>query len=126
MNQGGDPKLPNIDDSEEYTATKNALTTIGIDSESQYEIFKVLAGLLHIGNIVISPTRTNAVLNSDEPSLVKASELLGLDPAGFAKWIIKKQIVTRSEKIISNLNHQQAIVVRDSVSKFIYSALLTG
>lgn len=123
LNQGGDPKLPNVDDAEEFAATKTALETIGISSAAQSEIFKILAAILHIGNIVIAPTRTNAVLNSDEPSLVKACELLGLDPAMFAKWTTKKQIVTRSEKIVSNLNHQQAIVVRDSVTKFIYSAV---
>ena len=34
-----------------------------------------------------------------------------------------KQITTRSEKIVSNLNHKQAIVARDSFAKYIYSAL---
>jgi myosin-5 len=37
--------------------------------------------------------------------------------------VSKKQITTRSEKIISNLNHKQAIVARDSFAKYIYSAL---
>ncbi|KMU73058.1 myosin-2 [Coccidioides immitis RMSCC 3703] len=49
--------------------------------------------------------------------------MLGINPAGFAKWIVKKQLTTRGEKIISNLTQQQAIVVRDSVAKFIYSSL---
>lgn len=123
LNQGGEPKLQNVDDAEEFLATKNALSTIGIADSVQSEIFKILAALLHIGNIVINPTRSAAVLNSDEPSLVKACQLLGLDTANFAKWTTKKQIITRSEKIISNLNHQQATVVRDSVAKYIYSAV---
>lgn len=123
LNQGGDPKLPHIDDSEEFAATKKALTTIGIESDLQSSIFRVLAALLHIGNIKIAATRTTAALASDEPSLVKACELLGIDPALFAKWTTKKQIATRNEKIISNLNLQQATVVRDSVAKFIYSSL---
>ena len=123
INQGGEPEIANVDDAAEFNATKQALLTIGINEETQSEIFRILAALLHLGNVQITPTRTNAILNSDEPSLVKACELLGLDPVSFAKWTTKKQITTRSEKIISNLNHQQSVVVRDSVSKFIYSSI---
>lgn len=123
INQGGEYTINNVNDTEEFTITKDALSTIGILSETQSQIFRILAALLHIGNIQITATRTNAMLNSDEPSLVKTCELLGLDPVNFAKWTTKKQIITRSEKIVSNLNHQQSVVVRDSVSKYIYSSI---
>lgn len=123
MNQGGDYKIEGIDDKEEFKATTDALSLIGINQETQKAIFTILAALLHIGNIEIKATRNDPNLSSDEPNLVKACQLLGVDPFNFAKWITKKQIVTRSEKIISNLNHKQALVSRDSVSKYIYSAL---
>lgn len=123
INQGGEPEIANVDDAVEFAGTRDALTTIGISKEAQSEIFRILAALLHIGNIQITATRTNAILNSDEPSLIKACQLLGIDPVNFAKWTTKKQISTRSEKIISNLNHQQSTVVRDSVAKYIYSSL---
>ncbi|KAH0048539.1 myosin-2, partial [Aureobasidium melanogenum] len=45
------------------------------------------------------------------------------DAESFAKWTVKKQLVTRGEKITSNLTQQQATVVRDSVAKYIYSSL---
>ncbi|KAG0311340.1 Myosin type-2 heavy chain 1, partial [Podila horticola] len=38
-------------------------------------------------------------------------------------WLVKKQITTRSEKIVSNLKPDQALIVRDSVAKYIYSSL---
>ncbi|KAH9445145.1 hypothetical protein Pst134EA_031870 [Puccinia striiformis f. sp. tritici] len=39
------------------------------------------------------------------------------------KWTIKKQIVTRSEKIVTSLSAAAAISVRDSVAKYVYSSL---
>lgn len=123
INQGGEPVIANVDDAAEFKVTKDALETVGIDPKTQSGIFRILAALLHIGNIEITATRTNAILASDEPNLVKVCELLGLDANNFAKWITKKQIATRNEKIISNLNYQQSIVVRDSVAKFIYTSL---
>ncbi|KAK9467430.1 P-loop containing nucleoside triphosphate hydrolase protein [Lipomyces arxii] len=123
LNQGGDPVIPNVDDAEEFQLTKQALSVIGVDEKAQSSIFQVLSALLHIGNIVISAGRTDSNLSSDEASLVQAAKLLGIDAFSFAKWTTKKQIVTRSEKIVTNLNYKQAVVVRDSVAKFIYSAV---
>ncbi|KAK6204511.1 P-loop containing nucleoside triphosphate hydrolase protein [Scheffersomyces amazonensis] len=122
-NQGGQPIIEGMNDEEEFQITKDALNLIGINDNKQFEIYKILAALLHIGNIDIAATRNDAHLSSDEPNLVKACELLGIDSNNFAKWCIKKQIQTRSEKIISNYNHKQALVARDSFAKYIYSAL---
>ena len=123
MNQGGDPYIPDVDDKDEFIITQNALDMIGIHSDVQEQIFQILSGILHLGNIEIKKLRNDASVSSTDEDLQIACELLGIDSFNFAKWITKKQIVTRSEKIVSNLNYNQAIVVRDSISKFIYSAL---
>ena len=123
LNQGAEPRIEGIDDKAEFDATRKALSTIGVSNEMQQEIFRILAALLHIGNIKITATRTDSTLSSAEPALVKACAILGLSPSDFSKWIVKKQLITRGEKITSNLTQQQATVVRDSVAKFIYSSL---
>lgn len=123
LNQGGATTIPGVDDSEDFRLTNQSLALIGIEESCQAEIYAVLAALLHIGNIEIAATRNDAQLLPDEPNLVKTCSLLGIDAAAFAKWCVKKQITTRSEKIITNLNHQQALVARDSFSKYIYAAL---
>lgn len=123
MNQGGETKIEGVNDAKEYKITVDALTLVGVAPNTQQQVFKILAALLHMGNIEIKKTRNDASLSSDEPNLKIACELLGIDAFNFAKWITKKQIQTRSEKIVSNLSYTQAIVAKDSVAKFIYSAL---
>ncbi|KAF2756040.1 myosin-2 [Pseudovirgaria hyperparasitica] len=123
MNQGSAPVIDGVDDKAEFDATRKSLATIGVPEDQQAQIFRLLAALLHIGNVQIKATRTDSSLAADEPSLIKACALLGIDPANFAKWTVKKQLITRGEKIMSNLTQQQAVVVRDSVAKFIYSSL---
>lgn len=123
LNQGSSPTINGVDDKAELEITKKAMETIGVDAAQQVEIFKLLAALLHLGNVKITASRTDSVLPPDEPSLVIASSILGVDVAEFAKWMVKKQLITRGEKITSNLTQAQAIVVRDSVAKFIYSSL---
>ncbi|KAI1827544.1 P-loop containing nucleoside triphosphate hydrolase protein [Xylaria intraflava] len=123
LNQGDAPIIDGVDDEAEFLATKSSLKTIGVDESQQAGIFKLLAGLLHLGNVKITASRNDSVLAPTEPSLERACAILGIDATDFAKWIVKKQLVTRGEKIVSNLTQQQAIVVRDSVAKYIYSSL---
>ncbi|OAA52088.1 Myosin head, motor domain protein [Metarhizium rileyi] len=123
LNQGNCPTIDGVDDKYEFEATKKSLQTIGVSEAQQNDIFKLLAGLLHIGNVKITASRTDSVLAPTEPSLEKSCAILGVDAPEFAKWIVKKQLITRGEKITSNLSQAQAIVVRDSVAKFIYSSL---
>ncbi|PKS05219.1 hypothetical protein jhhlp_008590 [Lomentospora prolificans] len=123
LNQGNCPTIDGVDDKAEFEATRQSLKTVGVKDDQQVAIFQLLAGLLHLGNVKITASRTESVLSPTEPSLEQACALLGVNAAEFAKWIVKKQLTTRGEKIISNLSQAQAIVVRDSVAKFIYSSL---
>ena len=95
---------------------------MGLSVDVQWKIFRLLSALLHIGNINITG-RNDALLSDTDPALATSSRLLGINADEFRKWIVKKQIITRSEKIVTNLTPVQANVVRDSVAKYIYSNL---
>ncbi|KAJ3221486.1 Myosin type-2 heavy chain 1 [Clydaea vesicula] len=123
LNQGKAGNLPGMDDGKEFKDTQNALSTVGISVSAQWDIFKICAALLHIGNIKITASRDEAQIDDNDPALIQAAKLLGVNQAEFKKWIVKKQITTRSEKIVTALNQYQATVGRDSVAKFIYSML---
>ncbi|GAA6049040.1 hypothetical protein JCM3770_005453 [Rhodotorula araucariae] len=125
LNQGGSAALAiaGVDDAAEFSATQKALSTVGIPVERQWHIFKLLAALLHLGNMEIRATRTDALLDDEDRGLTLATQLLGIDKGEFKKWILKKQIVTRTDKIVTSLNAAQANVVKDSVAKHIYASL---
>ena len=123
LNQGGAPEIEGVDDGKDFNETRSSLTRLGVSEQMQSSLWRILAALLHIGNIKITAARTESQLSADEPSLAKACNLLGINAAEFAKWTVKKQLITRGEKIMSNLTQQQATVVRDSVAKYIYSSL---
>lgn len=125
LSQGGSKAtpIPGVDDSAEFAATQKALSTVGVAVEKQWQIFRLLAALLHLGNIKITQLRNDAVLDDADPALERATALLGIPAADFKKWTVRKQLVTRSEKIVTNLNAPQATNVRDSVAKFVYACI---
>ncbi|KAN0075236.1 P-loop containing nucleoside triphosphate hydrolase protein [Tylopilus felleus] len=125
LKQGGPTSTPiaGVDDAEEFRATQQALSTVGISVEKQWAVFRLLSALLHLGNVKVTQARNEASIDEADPGLILATRFLGVTLSEFKKWTIKKQIATRSEKIITALNAAQATVVRDSVAKFVYACL---
>ncbi|KAL1659717.1 P-loop containing nucleoside triphosphate hydrolase protein [Schizophyllum commune] len=125
LKQGGHSSTPinGVDDAEEFRATQQALSTVGISIDKQWAVFRLLAAVLHLGNVKITQMRNDAALDENDTSLLLATRFMGVDLAEFKKWTVKKQITTRSEKIVSSLNAAQATVVRDSVAKFVYACM---
>jgi myosin V len=115
--------IPGVDDAEEFRQTQQALSTVGISVEKQWAVFKLLAALLHLGNIKITAMRSDSNIDDADPALQLSTRFLGVPLADFKKWTVKKQITTRNEKIVTSLNAAQATIVRDSVAKFIYACL---
>ncbi|KAI8990068.1 P-loop containing nucleoside triphosphate hydrolase protein [Pilobolus umbonatus] len=122
LRQGGVGTIPGVDDTAEFELTQKSLSLVGISVESQWHIFRLLAALLHLGNVEIGG-RNDATLSEDQPALLTATKLLGIKTSEFRKWLVRKQIITRNEKIVSNLSPAQATVVKDSVAKYLYANL---
>jgi len=47
--QGDAAQVPDVDDASELDATTDALRTLGIDDVTMGEMFRALAGLMHLG-----------------------------------------------------------------------------
>lgn len=123
LNQSGTGSIPGVDDVAEFKLTQESLSLVGISPERQSQIFQLLAALLHIGNIEVGG-RTDAAIADNDPALLQTTQLLGIvKTAEFKKWLTRRQIITRSDKIVKNLSIVQSLVVRDSVAKYIYASL---
>lgn len=123
LNQGGEPVIANVDDALEFSRTQDALAMVGIDNELQNQMWRVLAAILHLGNLDIGATRDAAVVDREQPALKTICTLLGLDGANFVKWLGKRQMKTRNERIETPRSQREALTVRDSIARFLYSNL---
>ncbi|XP_078427685.1 myosin-6-like [Wolffia australiana] len=127
LNQSNCFKLDEIDDSKEYLETRKAMEIVGIDTEEQDAIFRVVAAILHLGNIEFSKGKdADSSVPRDERSLFHlntAAELLMCDPKALENSLCKRVIVTRDETITKDLDPQSASLSRDAFAKIIYSRL---
>ena len=51
LNQSGCIEIKGVDDVKHFNRTKRAMGVVGIDTKVQEEIFKLLAAVLHLGNL---------------------------------------------------------------------------
>ncbi|KAK8639453.1 hypothetical protein V6N13_137831 [Hibiscus sabdariffa] len=127
LNQSNCYELDGIDDSKEYAATRRAMDVVGISSEEQDAIFRVVAAILHLGNIEFAKGKEmDSSVPKDEKSwfhLRTAAELLMCDEKLLEDSLCKRIIVTRDESITKCLDPESAALSRDALAKIVYSRL---
>ncbi|KAK8521766.1 hypothetical protein V6N13_021842 [Hibiscus sabdariffa] len=127
LNQSNCYELDGIDDSKEYIVTRRAMDVVGISSVDQDAIFRVVAAILHLGNIEFSKGKEiDSSVPKDEKSwfhLRTAAELLMCDEKLLEDSLCKRIIVTRDETITKCLDPESAALSRDALAKIVYTRL---
>ncbi|RHY83181.1 hypothetical protein DYB26_006127, partial [Aphanomyces astaci] len=113
-------------DATRYTATREALTTIGMPQLDQLALLDALAGILHVGQVSFMPRNSddgssNADMTSDAWTMT--CTLLGLDPRSLATSLCNRTVKARLEVYVVPLSIDQAQMNRDAMAKEIYARL---
>ncbi|XP_059808758.1 unconventional myosin-Vc-like isoform X3 [Hypanus sabinus] len=126
VNMGGNAVIDGVNDRADFIETQKTFSLLGLKQDFQMDIFKVLAGILHLGNVEIKAV-------SDEKSSVKLGdyhltvfcELLELKADNMAYGLCHRKIATASDTVIKPMTKAQAINARDALAKHIYSHLFS-
>ncbi|XP_051143772.1 myosin-12-like isoform X2 [Andrographis paniculata] len=127
LNQSSCYDVSNVDDAREYLETRNAMDIVGISQDEQEAIFRVVAAILHLGNIefVKGSEVDSSKLKDDKARyhLQTAAELLMCNEKGLVDSLCQRVIVTPDGSITKPLDPGAAVTSRDALAKTIYSRL---
>lgn len=133
LNQGNNPRIDGVDDLECFEETISALTMLGFTSKQQDDMLRILASVLHLGNVDIRSCMKNAqdsevdtessYISPSDCHLLIISELLGVEVNAMRKWLCHRKIVSTREVFLKPMNVEQAIGARDALAKHIYAEL---
>ncbi|KAK5792514.1 hypothetical protein PVK06_033629 [Gossypium arboreum] len=127
LNQSSCYELDGVNDAHEYLATRRAMDIVGINDEEQESIFRVVAAILHLGNINFAKGKEiDSSVVKDEKSrfhLNMTAELLRCDAQSLEDALIKRVMVTPEEIITRSLDPENAVASRDALAKTVYSRL---
>ncbi|KAL9247272.1 hypothetical protein vseg_020720 [Gypsophila vaccaria] len=127
LNQSSCYELDDVNDAHEYLALRRAMDIVGINEEEQEAIFRVVAAILHLGNInFVKGAEIDSSAIKDEKSrfhLNTTAELLRCDASNLEDALIKRVMVTPEEVITMTLDPVNALASRDALAKTIYCRL---
>ncbi|XP_060256547.1 unconventional myosin-X isoform X5 [Ovis aries] len=119
LNQSGCVTDRTISDQESFREVIMAMEVMQFSKEEVREVLRLLAGILHLGNIEFITAGGAQV--SFKTALGRSAELLGLDPAQLTDALTQRSMFLRGEEILTPLNIQQAADSRDSLAMALYA-----
>ncbi|XP_035377707.1 unconventional myosin-X [Electrophorus electricus] len=119
LSQSGCVLDSSLDDEQLFHSVMEALKVMEFTDEEIRDVFRLLSGVLHIGNIEFM-TAGGAQITTDGV-ISNVSELLGLDGFQLSEVLTQRSIILRGEEICSPLTVQQAVESRDSLAMALYS-----
>ncbi|XP_048829296.1 unconventional myosin-Va-like isoform X2 [Brienomyrus brachyistius] len=123
-NQGRSPIIEGVDDAKEMSMTRNAFTLLGINDSYQMGVFRVLAAILHLGNVEVKDRDADScTIQPNNGHLMVFCELLGVAYQDMTHWLCHKKLKTTTETYHKPLPKLQAVNARDALTKHIYAKL---
>ncbi|KAG9451746.1 hypothetical protein H6P81_004650 [Aristolochia fimbriata] len=127
LNQSNCYELDGVSDAHEYLATRRAMDIVGISEQEQEAIFRVVAAILHLGNVEFAKGKEidSSVVKDGRSRfhLNLTAELLMCDVQSLEDAMIKRVMITPEEVITRTLDPEAAVGSRDALAKTIYSRL---
>uniref|UniRef100_I3KQX6 Myosin VIIBb n=1 Tax=Oreochromis niloticus TaxID=8128 RepID=I3KQX6_ORENI len=114
------------DDAKDYSRINSALKTLNFSGKDCHEIFKLLAALLHLGNVCFEANTQNNMESSDvskSEHFNVAASLLEVEKPTLATNLTHRSFKTNREMVTKPLSCEQAADCRDAFVKAIYNKL---
>lgn len=116
-------KAPGINDEEFHGEVKDAFDALGLSEEAQIEIFRLVGGVLMLGNLDFDDIgNDSSKVRSDKP-LEDASTCFGVDKESIRKVVLERQMICGKEVQYAGRTAVQAKQAADSLARLIYGRL---
>ncbi|KAE8910865.1 Myosin-10 [Phytophthora fragariae] len=116
-------QIPGLDDSKWFAGTQKSLTTIGLDANAQRTLFKILSGVLLLGEVIFDKSGENGSRISSGSALSQVAKMFGLPTTRIEEALCNRTVITRNDSVTVPLAPIEAAENRDALAKTIYSKM---
>ncbi|XP_074625951.1 unconventional myosin-VI-like [Acropora palmata] len=123
----GSIKDKNLDDVADYRRMDDSMNKVGFSDEEKANIFKVVAAVLHVGNISFEDSADkdggSMVSSKSNKSLNFAAQLLNVSPEELKMSLTTRKMSAGGAEMRVPLKPEQACAARDALAKALYTKL---
>lgn len=102
------PRIDGVDDSKELVETLGAMNTIGFKEKEIDEIFRLLSGILQLGNLQFSQGKRDDAASIKDPSVAdKIAHVLGIKSTDFTRCLLKPRVKAGREWVTAMVTAQK-------------------
>lgn len=109
-----------------FADIRGAMKVLSFTDEDCWDVFQLLASILHLGNIkfkAVTISNMDASDISDSSLINRIALLLGTTKSNLSDALTRKTILAHGDKVTSNLSKEQASQVRDAFAKALYGQM---
>ncbi|KAI6026521.1 P-loop containing nucleoside triphosphate hydrolase protein [Pisolithus microcarpus] len=113
-------EVDGVNDRDDWDTLINAFEVVGFSRAEQFDLFRVVAAILHIGNIAIISTRTDDAAMADPSQAERVCHLLGIPVSEFTKAVLHPKVLAGREWVMQTRTGQQALDELAALCKTLY------
>ncbi|WVQ87971.1 hypothetical protein IAS59_001702 [Cryptococcus gattii] len=115
-------QIDGVDDLSEWRLLKDALKVMGFNDIEQFELFRIPAVILHIGNLVLTGSSSDQAFlpPNMQPVADRICHLLGISVKEFTKSVLQPRVRAGREWVTNARTKKQAEDELGALCKFMY------
>ncbi|KAG0062091.1 hypothetical protein BGZ90_003259, partial [Linnemannia elongata] len=115
--------IPGVDDGEDYQLLLESMDVMGFTKQEQHNLFRVIAAILHLGNISVTQDRSDQAQLRDTSIAEKVCHVLGIPLSDFVKGLLKPKVKAGREWVVQARTDQQVLYSIEALSTALYERM---
>ncbi|KAJ1765724.1 class II myosin [Coemansia sp. RSA 1752] len=115
--------IQGVDDRAEFDTLVAAMATTGFKTEEQNDLFRVLAAILHMGNMQFQATRNDEAVLREQVAAEKLCHVLGIQLSDFTRAVLRPSIKAGRDWVTQSRTLQQVLLSVEALARSMYERM---
>ncbi|KAJ2511229.1 class II myosin [Coemansia sp. RSA 1939] len=112
-----------VDDRAEFETLISAMQTTGFTPDDCTEFFRILAAILHLGNIQFQATRNDEAVLREQLAAEKLCHVLGIQLSDFTRALLRPKIKAGRDWVTQSRTLQQVVYSVEALARSMYERM---
>eukprot|EP00835_Amoeboradix_gromovi_P002484 NODE_142_length_17801_cov_0.377020.p2 type:complete len:1022 gc:universal NODE_142_length_17801_cov_0.377020:13238-10173(-) len=115
--------IDGVDDLVEFQSLMDALKIVGFNDDERFQLLRIVAAVLHLGNIKPTPDREDYAQIADLSHCEKTCHVLGINVKDFQQGLIKPKVKAGREVVAQAKTVEQVLYSIEALAKSLYERM---